>query len=274
MSDTVQQHYASDGIAERILSAVRATLPPGAPVTAKALELVDHFHSRGIVATKELMALLTPQASEHLLDIGSGVGGPARWIAETYGCRVTGIDLTEAFCAAARKLNAATNLDDRITIIDGNALALPFADNTFDRAYSQNVVMNIADKPAVYREARRVLKPGGVLALSNLAAGPNGDPYYPVPWAQTAATSFLSTPDATRQDLVAAVFDILSFKDTTADVLPAQLKQRQRLESEPPPALGTHLVMGPRMAELQINSIRGLADGRLTTIEALVRKRF
>ena len=167
----VAQHYGISGIAERILAALKAANGADAPVTVEALSVLDHFHGRGIVATKELVELLKPQAGEHILDIGSGIGGPARWFAAKCGVRVTGVDLTAEFCAAAEALNRATGLADRITIKNGSALALPVDDNSFDRAYSQNVIMNIENKLQFYREACRALKPGGVLALSNLCRG-------------------------------------------------------------------------------------------------------
>jgi ubiquinone/menaquinone biosynthesis C-methylase UbiE len=272
VENDVARHYGNGGIAERILTALRAANGPDAPVTVDALSVLDHFHGRGIVATKELVELLKPQPGEHLLDIGSGIGGPARWFAAKCGVRVTGVDLTREFCAAAEALNRATGLADKITIKQGSALALPVADNSFDRAYSQNVIMNIADKRGFYREAFRALEPGGVLALSNLCRGAAGDFIYPVPWAETAATSFLATPDEMRAELLAAGFEIVVFNDTTRETMPATVRNRERLEREGLGALGTHLIMGERLREMQINSARNQEAGLGRTIEALVRK--
>ncbi|HTW52188.1 MAG TPA: class I SAM-dependent methyltransferase [Stellaceae bacterium] len=268
----VAQHYGSGGIAERILAALREVNGADAALTVDALSVLDHFHGRGIVATKELVELLKPEPGEHILDIGSGIGGPARWFAAKCGVQVTGVDLTPEFCAAAEALNKAAGLADRITIKNGSALALPVADNSFERAYSQNVIMNIEDKRQFYREAFRALKPGGVLALSNLCRGGEGEFRYPVPWAETPATSFLVTPGEMRAQLTGAGFDIVVFHDTTAETLPATIRNRERLEREGLGRLGTHLIMGERLLEMQLNSARNQEAGLGRTIEALVRK--
>ena len=268
----VAEHYGSAGIAERVLAALREAKGPDAPVTPDALAPFDHFHGRGVVATQEIAAQLALQPGERVLDIGSGIGGPARWFAATYGVHVTGVDLTPEFCAAAETLNAATGLGDRVTIRNGSALALPVPDGAFDAAYSQNVIMNIADKKQFYREAFRALRPGGRLALSNLCAGPSGEPYFPVPWATTRDTSFLATPEAMRADLIAAGFEIVEFRDITDATREAQRRSRARLEKGDMPRIAVDIIMGERAPEMQLNSIRSIEDGRGTAIEALAKK--
>ena len=268
----VARHYGDAGIAERILAALRSAHGAAAAITVDALAPLDHFHGRGQVATQELAALLAPQPGERVLDIGSGIGGPARWMAAKCGCRVTGVDLTPEFCAAAVALNDAAGLADRVEILNGSALDLPVPDSAFDRAYSQNVIMNIADKPRFYREAFRALRPGGLLALSNLCTTGKGELHYPVPWAETPATSFLATVEEMRADLLAAGFEIVSFEDTTAQTLPATVRNRERVERDGLPALGTHLIMGERLREMQVNSARNVEEGLVATVEALVRK--
>jgi SAM-dependent methyltransferase len=152
----------------------------------------------------ELVELLGPQAGEHIIDIGGGIGGPARWIASRFGCLVTSLDLTPEFCRAAEELNGATGLSDRVAAVEGSAVDLPFEQASFDRAYSENVVMNIADKRSFYGEAFRVLRSGGLFAFSNYGTGSAGEPYYPAPWAASAEMSFLSTVEETRSDLLDA----------------------------------------------------------------------
>ena len=268
----IEDHYASEGIAARILAALRAAQGPDAPITPDALAPLDHFHGRGLQATKELVELLTPQLNERILDIGGGIGGPARWIAVHFGCHVTSLDLTAEFCRAAEELNAATGLSDSVQVVEGSALDLPFPECTFDRAYSENVAMNIAEKPRFYAEAFRVLRPGGVLAFSNYGAGLEGEPHYPLPWAASPAASFLSTPEQTRAEILAAGLELMSFRDRTAEVLPALRENRRRLEEQGLPSLGLQALMGERIKKFQINVARSAEEGRLTVIEALARR--
>jgi SAM-dependent methyltransferase len=272
VEEEVARHYGTEGIAARVLAALREAHGADAPVTVDTLAPLDQFHGRGPLATRELVALLQPQPGERLLDIGSGIGGPARWIAAKFDCHVTGIDLTPEFCEAAEALNLATGLSERVRIIRGSALALPVPDGAFDAGYSQNVIMNIADKRLFYREAFRALRPGGRLALANLCAGAGGEPYYPVPWATTRETSFLATPHEMRAQLLAAGFEIADFRDLTAATAEGQRRQRERVEQGTLPRVAADIILGPRSREMQINTLRNTEEGRCAIIEALARK--
>ena len=194
----ISSYYTRGDLLARLQAALLADgIDPDHP-TINRLAPFDQFHGRGLEATEELADLLAVAATDHLLDVGSGIGGPARYIADRFGCRVTGIDLTAEFCDVARHLTQTLGLEDRVAFQQGDAMAMPFADASFDGAYSMNVSMNIADKDGFYAEIHRLLRPGAPFVLFEVAQGPNGSLDYPTPWAQTAASSFLATPAQTK----------------------------------------------------------------------------
>jgi SAM-dependent methyltransferase len=240
----------------------------------EALAPYDQFHSRGLEATQEIAQFMPARASDHLLDIGSGIGGPARYFAARFGCRITGIDLTPEFCEVARHLTRVMGLDDRVTFDTGNALHMPYPDATFDGAYSMNVSMNIADKDGFYREIVRVLKPGAWLILSEIATSGAGDPEFPTPWAASASASFLSTVDDTRRGLTAAGFDVHRLESTRTASLAYGARSREAVErGEKPLHRAVALVHGDLASTAAANSGRALADHRLDSIELLAFKR-
>lgn len=270
----VTAHYSRGNLRERLSAALRDDgVDPFRP-DIEALAPYDQFHGRGIEATQEMADSLTIAATDHILDVGSGIGGPARYLARRFGCRVTGIDLTAEFCEIARHLTRLLRMDDNVEFHLGDALAMPFADASFAGAYSMNVSMNIADKDALYREIRRVLKPGGWLMLSEIAKGPGADPDYPTPWARTSETSFLATPEDTRRALEAAGFEILSTRDTREQALAYGARSREWIQrGEKPPHRAVQLVHGEIAAAAMTNSSRGFAEQRVVPIEILGRKR-
>ena len=214
MVDKVASHY-SDGrnLATAIADSLRKVGKDIGKLTTADLGTVDEFHIRGRKATLELGKLLNLDASSRVLDIGSGLGGPARTLAETYGCRVTGIDLTQEFCDAAASLSTWVGLADRVAFQQGDATNLPFADGQFDAAVTIHVAMNIAAKDRMYAEARRVLRPGGLFGVYDVLQGEGGDIQYPVPWARERSISHVATPDAMVALLSDAGFKILDTQD-------------------------------------------------------------
>src|SRR3954451_1380782 len=194
----VSRHYGGGNLLSRLNAALADDGIDTDHPSMEALAPYDHLHGRGLEATMEVANLVRATASDHILDIGSGIGGPARYFANRFGCRVTGIDLTPEFVEVARHLTRLLHLEERVRFEIGDATALPFPDRSFDGAYSMNVSMNIADKRAFYRGIHRVLQPGAWLVLSEIAKG-EGEIEYPTPWASDARFSFLSTPDETRQ---------------------------------------------------------------------------
>lgn len=268
----VEQHYAQETLAARLLEALRRAGMDVNRLTVADLAPIDHFHGRGLEATEQLASRLSIAPEHHILDIGSGIGGPARWYAERFGCRVTGIDLTAEFCVTATLLTEKVGLTDRVAFHQASATDLPFPDAAFDGAISLNVLMNIEDKPRFYREAFRVLKPGGFLATTEAVSGPGGAPLFPAPWATRAETSFLTSPEESRRHAEAAGFTVEEAIDTTEASIAFSDLARRRLKEHGPPQLGIHLVMGDDAVEKARNASRNVAEGRTIPIETILRK--
>jgi ubiquinone/menaquinone biosynthesis C-methylase UbiE len=269
----ISRHYSRGDLLSRLNAALKEDgIDPGKP-TLEALAPYDQFHGRGLEATDEIAGLMPAGPSDHILDIGSGIGGPARYFATRFGCRVTGIDLTEEFCEVARHLTQLLELDDRVAVETGDALAMPFPDAAFDGAYSMNVSMNIADKGRFYREIQRVLKPGAWLVLSELAKGEGAELEYPTPWAASAATSFLSTLEETRGGLLRAGFEVVQLRSTRDEALAFGARSRALVErGEKPPHRAVMLIHGDAATQAMRNTARGLTDGAIVPIEVLARK--
>src|SRR5258708_1427099 len=247
--DGVRDHYHATGLTERLKTALSALGPENQRLTPQQLGTLDQFHTRGLAATAELAKLAGITADVSVLDVGSGVGGPARFLAATYGCRVTGVDLSEPFVDAARYLTERTGQSTQVSFQTGSALELPFDDGRFNAGLLQHVAMNISDRVRLYREIRRVLKSGGKFATFDVVLNA-GEPHYPVPCARTPATSFLLTAAATREAIESAGFRTLTWQDDTqrATAWFAQLRA-----SGPPPSPNLGLAMGPHFPQLAAN---------------------
>jgi SAM-dependent methyltransferase len=261
----VRDHYRATGLTERLKTALAVFGPEERGLTPQQLGALDQFHTRGLAATAELATLANIHAGMSVLDVGCGIGGPARFLAASHGCKVTGIDLSEPFVDAARYLTRRTGQSEQVSFHAASALELPFDAGRFDVALLQHVAMNIADRARLYREIRRVLKAGGKLATFDVVTL-GGEPHYPVPWARTAATSFLLTADATRQTIEHAGFRMLAWQDDTAA---AKAWVAQWRESGPPPSPNLGVVMGTDFAQLASNLGRSLLEGRLGVLTAV-----
>lgn len=205
-------------------------------------------------------------AFTRVLDLGCGIGGPARYLATTFGCKVTGVDLSPGFIDAATYLTARCGLSDRVTFQVGEALHLPFDDASFDAVFLQHVAMNIADRTALYREMRRILAPGGRLATYDLVLR-DGDVVYPAPWARDALASFLLTESETRTALEDAGYKAVLWRDDTEVVL-EWLKTVMVAQGQSGLNLG--LVMGQDFPTMTGNLARNLRENRLGVLSAVL----
>lgn len=272
MSTEVARHYGREGLVERILAALTEAGKDIDHLTIDDLAPVDELHSRRRLATEELARMLAPKPGQRVLDIGSGLGGPARYLAKACGCRVTGVDLTAEFVATAIELTRRGGLSERVDFKQGSALELPFDDGSFDLAWSQNVAMNIADRERYYAQMHRVLVPDGRLAIQDMTQGPGGELTYPVMWADTPATSFLRTAEETQRLLTQAGFKILAWEDKTATAIAETEAERARAAGAARPILGIHLVVGPSFVEKARSGQRNMRDDKIRLINAVLQR--
>ena len=263
LADTVRDHYQAaiddrKALLARIGAAVDAMEPP---INARRLAPLDQFHMGGLAATAAVAERVGVSADAVVLDAGSGLGGPARYLAETFGCLVEGVDLSPDYVAIARFLTDRAGLSARVTFSEGDVTALAFEAGRFDLVWTQHVAMNVADRAALYREFRRVLKPGGRFAFYDpLAADGHPDPIYPVPWAQDAGTSTLLTAAETRSAIEAAGFALVSLDDVTQQ---AMVWAAQQGPPAQPGGANAGMIVGARMAEMAGNFVRNLREGNV-----------
>jgi ubiquinone/menaquinone biosynthesis C-methylase UbiE len=272
MNTEIATHYGGSGdLAARIRNQLLAAGKDIERLTPLDLATVDEFHIRGRQATLDLAERLELTEGSHVLDIGSGLGGPARTLAETYGCKVTGIDLTHSFCEAATAISAWLGLSDKVRFVHGDATELPFDPASFDAAMTIHAAMNIPNKDALYAGAKRVLKPGGILAIYDVLQGEGGPVLFPVPWAREPAISHLATPEQMRHLLHAAGFDILEASDSTeADGAWFQ-EVSARLAQAGPPPVNFQSFLGAEFPEMARNQVQNLAEHRIRTVTYICR---
>lgn len=257
--------YGDTGLGERILSKLRAFGVDTDHLTQEIPADIDHIHGGGYLNTIDHAELVKLEPEMAILDIGCGIGGPARYFAKAFQCRVSGIDLTEEYINVATMLTERCGLDDRVEFKCANAVDLPFDDASFDVAWCLNVTMNIEDRAGFYAEVRRVLKPGGQFALSELGQGTGGDPYYPLAWARDPSYSFLVSPDDLRAGLEAAGFHIMHWIDE-AERRKKASGNVPRGTSIIPQSERQKIVRGDDYPERQANGTKSLMEDRLTNV--------
>jgi MPBQ/MSBQ methyltransferase len=267
----VARHYGKAGLLARIDAGLNAMGVDLDHLTIDDLAPVDEFHIGGRKATERALDALAPRTDQHILDVGCGIGGTARLMASRYGCRVYGIDLTPEYVDIGRTLTNRVGLGDQVDFDVASALAMPFEDATFDGAVTMHVAMNIADREGLYGEIARVLKPGAAFCVYDVMKMDDQPLAYPVPWAETAATSHLTTADQTQALLEGANFEI-TLVDDRSDAAIAFFRQRLAAASGGPPPLGVHLLMGVTWAAKLKNTLANTENGRIGPVLMMARR--
>ncbi len=271
---SVGEHYAHDGIAPAILTALHEAGKDPDSITAQDLTPVDQLHSRGKDATLELARLAGMTPEMRVLDVGGGLGGPARTLATEIGCSVEVLDVTEEFCRAGDILTTRTGLGDLVTFRHASALDMPHPDASFDTVWMQHSSMNIADKERLYAEIHRVLRPAGHLALHEIMAGVVAPIHFPVPWARGPEISFLRPPEELRALITGIGFEESAWIDETASALQwfrERLAAADAASGELPP-LGLHLVLGADLGQMFQNLARSLQENRVVVVQGVFER--
>ena len=269
----IVHHYGGTDLLAAITAGLAKLGMDPSTATVDALAPVDEFHIGGRAAATELCAQLELDASHHVLDVGCGIGGTARFIATNFGADVTGIDLTPAYIAVGEELTRWTGLDERVHFTTGSALDMPFPDDHFDRAVQLHVGMNIADKAGLFREVARVLAPGARFGVYDIMTKADGAPDYPVPWSSEESTSFLETPATYRELLTDAGLSVTAERDRGEFAVEffAAIAARSAEAGGPPP-LGLHLIMGPEAPTKIANMIAAVRAGIIAPVEMICEK--
>ncbi len=268
----LNRHYGRQDLAGAILDGLRAAGKDPDRLTYTDLGALDQFHIGGKDATLRLARLAGFRPGLRVLDVGGGLGGPARTLTAEFDCRVTVLDLTEEYCRVGEMLTARTGLSDRVDFKNGNALEIPFADGGFDLVWTQHSSMNIADKERLYAEIRRVARSGGRLALHEIMAGPVQPVHFPVPWASSASISFLRPAQAMRTLIGDSGFREVSWVDASEQSLEWFRRPLSAMAAGTLPPLGLHLLLGEAFVPAFRNQVRNLEERRITVIEAIFER--
>lgn len=258
----VAAHYGRDDLVQTVLSALTASGADVDHLTTADLAGADEFHLGGRAATVWFATALAFPPDARVLDLGSGLGGPARHFVEEHQLRVVGVDLTESYVEVATELSQRVGLAERATFSQGSVLDLPFADGSFDGAYTVHVAMNIADKQRLFAEARRVLRQGGRFGILDLMRTSEDELSYPMPWADTAATSFVETPWSYRTWLTAARFAV-EREERLSDLV---LQLRREAKAVAPAQLGLQTLLGPELPERIGTAMSAVKDGTIAPV--------
>lgn len=270
-------HYPQGELDERITAALRLLTDDSGVPDPSRFARFDEFHIGGRAMTERLAGRAGIAADHHVLDIGCGLGGPARTLHRLTGCRVTGLDVTAAFCRVGARLNDLAGCGQRITLMEGDALALPFDDHAFDAVWLQHMTMNIpnARMHELFSDIARIVRPNGVLALHEIVAGAQPMVHYPVPWASAPAQSHLTSLDDLLKETRAAGFTIEPPDDLTAEAIAwfeDMLERPFTSSTAPSPPVNLSTVMGPSFPTMAQNLLHSLREDRARVVMGVARR--
>jgi ubiquinone/menaquinone biosynthesis C-methylase UbiE len=267
---SVEEHYYQDGIFEKILKLLKEQGKER--ITREEITQVDEFHVRGAAVSVELAEEAGFDKNTRVLDVGCGIGGPARMLAAIFGCKVTGIDITEEFIRTAKLLSRETGLDEQTEFITGNALQLPFNNESFDVVWTQHAQMNIKDKGTFYSEICRVLKKAGRFIYYDIFSINHETLYFPVPWAMNRSLSFLMTINELNGLLTELGLLEITAKDETMEAIQFFREMKERSAKEDQPGPGMYILMGKNTNEMLAGLVRNINEKKIELQSGIYRK--
>lgn len=271
-AQSISDHWGKGDVFARILNAMELAGIDPKSATIEDLAPVDHFHARGFPATVDLADALPIKEGDRLVDIGCGIGGPARYLAKRFRCHVEGIDITGPFVEAGNKLSALVGMEDMVEFRHGDGQQLPYGDEEFDGGYAQHVTMNVPDRDVFFGEAWRVLKPGAFFAITEHGLGEVGEPYYPVPWSEDGSGAYLMRPSETVAALEIAGFSNIEVKDTGEKYLQGYKWAIELAQQGKAPVFGVHILLGKLAPQIVRNAARNIEEGRTHPVQIVCCK--
>ena len=267
----ISEHYGISGILDSILKGLESSGKKLDSLKPEDLAPIDEFHTRGKDSTIEIANLAQLEPHHNVLDVGCGLGGSARYIAEKYGCNVIGIDLTEQYIDVADKLTEMVKMSDKVSFKQASALDIPFESDRFDVIWTEHTQMNIANKEGFYGELSRVLKPKGRLVFHDIF-GTDNPAHYPTPWAEYDSLSSLCTQEEARNAVEKSNLTIEQWIDKSRESLEFFKSMTKKIETSGPPPLGFHLLMGSTAKTKLLNQVQNLEENRVSIIQGTASK--
>ncbi len=273
LEDKTREHYFHGQLLttiKRVLAQQHKSLQQ---LTLTDLAPVDEFHVGGRQASIHFLAQLNLLPQDKVLDIGCALGGSARFVATNYQAKVIGIDLSDEYIATGNVLSTWLKLSEKVQLLPASALALPFADNSFSKAYMMHVGMNIADKNTLFSETYRVLQQGGLFGIYDIVRTSSGDLTYPVPWASKKEHSYLANFSQYEQALNQAGFEVITVNNRHEFAVNFFNKMAAKNTPKAQATLGVHTLMQASSHAKINNMLTNIKQGLISPLEIIAWKK-
>jgi len=271
LNKSIENHYHKEGLYEDIINRLKEQNIAIDNVKRSDIAGTDEFHVRGATVSKQLANSININGL-NVLDVGCGLGGPCRMLADEYNCQATGIDLSNEYIRTATKLSELVSLNNKTTFIQGDATVLPFDDKTFDVVWTQHVQMNIPNKEKFYSEINRVLKTDGYFLFYDILKKGSRKVNYPMPWASIADHCFLFKYEDMHRLLTELELTKVQCLNQTQAGIDYFDELMARINNLGPPKMGLNVLMGESTKTKLMNLLSYLKNGELELKSGVYKK--